>query len=96
MIIHTVAFTLEHASGSAGEVAFLADARILDEIAEVQDFRQLRQVSPKSDFRFSFSMRFDDQDAYDRYNEHPIHQAFVRDRWQTEVGSFQELDFVPL
>jgi len=41
-------------------------------------------------------MYFAGKDAYRTYNQHPIHVAFVRDRWETEVSSFQELDFVPL
>ena len=39
-------------------------------------------------------MVFADQAAYDAYNEHPAHVAFVEQRWQTEVDSFQEYDFV--
>jgi hypothetical protein len=62
----------------------------------VRSFEQLRQVSPKSSFRFSFSMEFADAAAYDSYNEHPFHQSFVAERWATEVADFQELDFVPL
>ena len=62
----------------------------------MQEFRQLRQVSPKSEFTFSFSMRFVDGAAYQAYNDHPVHVAFVRDRWQAEVADFAELDFVAL
>src|SRR5690554_7871143 len=96
MIRHTVAFSLRHESGSAEETAFLAAARGLASIPGVHRFEQLRQVSPHSDFRFSFSMEFADADAYDSYNEHPFHQSFVAERWVAEVTGFQELDFVPL
>ena len=41
-------------------------------------------------------MRFADADAYRGYNEHPVHIAFVRDRWEVEVSDFQELDLVAL
>jgi heme-degrading monooxygenase HmoA len=95
-IQHTVAFSLRHPSGSAAETDFLAAARALATIPGVERFEQLRQVSPKSDFAFSFSMHFAGEDAFQAYNNHPIHVAFVRDRWDTEVSSFQELDFVPL
>ena len=95
-IQHTVAFRLRHLSGSPAESAFLEAARLLATIPGVEDFQQLRQVSPKSDFTFFFSMRFADADAYRGYNEHPIHIAFVRDRWDVEVSDSQELDFVAL
>ena len=96
MIRHTVVFTLQHAGGSPAEAEFLAAARALADIPGVERFEQLRQVSPKSEFHFSFSMEFADEQAYQRYNEHPVHAEFVRTRWQSEVVDFQELDFVPL
>lgn len=96
MIRHTVVFTLKHAAGSAQEAAFLKDARILARIPGVQDFEQLRQVSPKTDFDFGFAMRFADETAYAAYNAHPDHEAFVRDRWLVEVERFMEIDYQPL
>jgi hypothetical protein len=95
-IHHTVAFRLRHPSGSPDETAFLDAARALATIPGVEDFRQFRQVSPKSDFTFFFSMRFADAEAYSSYNEHPVHVAFVRNRWEGEVSNFQELDLVSL
>ena len=92
-IQHTVAFSLRHATGSAAETDFLS---ALATIPGVERFEQFRQVSPKSDLAFSFSMYFAGNDAFQAYNQRPIHVAFVRDRWETEVSSFQELDFVPL
>ena len=95
-IQHTVAFRLQHPAGSDAEREFLTAALALADIPGVQEFRQLRQVSPKSEFTFSFSMRFVDGAAYQAYNDHPAHVAFVRDRWQAEVADFAELDFVAL
>jgi hypothetical protein len=95
-IQHTVAFRLRHPAGSEAERDFLTAALALADIPAVQEFRQLRQVSPKSDFTFSFSMRFVDRAAYQAYNDHATHVAFVRDRWQSEVADFAELDFVAL
>ncbi len=95
-IQHTVAFRLRHPAGSSDEAAFLEAARALATIPGVEEFQQLRQVSPKSHFTFFFSMRFADEDVYQGYNEHPVHVAFVRDRWDAEVSDFQELDFVAL
>lgn len=96
MIRHTVVFTLKHPEGSPEEAAFLETARILANIPGVEKFEQLRQVSPKNDYRFGFSMEFADQAAYSGYNDHPDHVAFVRDRWVPEVAAFMEIDYVPL
>jgi hypothetical protein len=38
-------------------------------------------------------MEFADQKAYDAYDRHPRHVAFVQDRWNREVDAFMELDF---
>ena len=96
MIRHTVVFTLKHEAGSAKERAFLEAALVLQAIPGVGKFERLRQVSPKADYAFGFSMEFADQAAYDGYNSHPDHVAFVRDRWVPEVDRFQEIDYVAL
>jgi hypothetical protein len=96
MIRHTVVFRLRHPRGSAEEAAFLSAAKVLAQIPGVQAFEQLRQVSPKNEFHFGFSMEFADEAAYHGYNVHPDHVAFVRDRWVPEVAAFMEIDYVPL
>ncbi len=96
VIRHTVAFRLSHPAGSAEEADFLAAARALADIPGVERFEQLRQTSPKNDFAFGFSMEFEDRAAYDAYNEHPVHTAFVADRWVPEVEDFLEIDYEPL
>ncbi|WP_375597380.1 Dabb family protein [Devosia sp. Naph2] len=96
MIRHTVSFTLKHAAGSDAERDFLDAALVLAAIPGVTRFERLRQVSPKTDFAFGFSMEFADQAAYDAYNAHPDHVAFVQERWVPEVERFQELDYVAL
>ena len=94
-IEHTVDFRLRHPAGSAEEAAFLATARsTLTAIPGVEDFRIDRQVSPKSELAWRFSMRFADQAAYDAYNTHPLHTGFVQDRWVPEVDAFQEYDYI--
>jgi hypothetical protein len=97
MIRHTVVFRLKHAAGSTDEAKFLADSRrILAAIPGVENFEAMRQVSPKNDYAFGFSMEFADQAAYDGYNTHPDHVAFVSDRWVPEVAAFLEIDYVPV
>lgn len=94
MIRHTVAFRLRHAPGSPAEAAFIEAALTLAEIPGVQRFERMRQVSTKNDYGFGFSMEFADEAAYASYNEHPLHQAFVSERWRREVDDFLELDYV--
>ena len=96
MIRHTVMFTLRHAKGSLMEKSFLRDADVLKSIPGVQDFEKRRQVSSKNEYQFSFAMNFADQKAYDTYNLHPKHVAFVRDRWNKEVAKFLEADYEAL
>lgn len=96
-IQHTVAFRLLHPAGSAAEEDFLATARsVLSGIPGVRDFTVSRQVSPKSDLAFQFSMWFADEAAHRAYDAHPDHTAFVATRWVPEVAAFQELDLRPL
>lgn len=96
MIRHTVVFTLKHPSGSPEEKDFLKSAEILESISTVQKFEQLKQISPKNDYSFGFSMEFEDQSAYDTYNNHPDHVAFVQNRWIPEVKEFMEIDYTAL
>ena len=96
MIRHTVVFRLKHPANSAEEKNFLEAGRSLAKIPGVERFERLRQVSPRNDYKFGFSMEFADQAAYTGYNDHPAHVAFVRDRWVPEVEAFMEIDYVPL
>ena len=93
-IQHTVVFRLIHQPGSPEEAAFL-DAALdaLTSIPGVGQFTINRQISPKSDLAWQFSMVFADQAHYDAYNNHPNHVTFVETRWVPEVASFQEYDF---
>jgi len=91
---HTVIFRLIHEPGSAAETEFLSTAtQTLSEIDGVTEFTANQQLSAKSDMDWEFSMVFADQAAYDAYNVHPAHVAFVGSRWQDEVAAFQEYDF---
>ncbi|PWW05251.1 stress responsive alpha/beta barrel protein [Paenibacillus cellulosilyticus] len=94
-IIHSVIFTLKHPRESAEAEQFLADGRrILSSIPSVEQFVVNLQVSPKNDYQYGFSMAFADQEAYEAYNNHPQHTAFVAERWETEVVRFLEIDYV--
>lgn len=93
-IRHLVIFNLKHAAESPETEKFLRDGKdTLTAIPGVDNFNVFRQVSAKNDYDYGFSMDFASQDVYDAYNAHPLHTAFVRDRWQTEVTRFLEIDF---
>jgi heme-degrading monooxygenase HmoA len=92
-IRHTVVFRLSHPEGSPAEAAFLAAAQGLSAIAGVEAFEILRETSPKNDYRFGISMEFADDAAYQAYNEHPEHVAFVQECWLPEVSEFLEIDY---
>lgn len=96
MIRHTVMFTLKHASGSDAERDFLEEALVLTKIPVVKKFERLRQVSPKCEHHFGFSMEFDSEGDYQTYNEHELHTKFVNERWIPEVSAFQEIDYVEI
>jgi Stress responsive A/B Barrel Domain len=96
MIRHTVVFRLNHPPGSRQEAAFLEAARSLADIPGVERFEALRQVNSENEFSFGLSMEFADQAVYSGYDDHPVHVAFVRDRWRPEVAAFMEIDYVPI
>ena len=96
MIRHTVVFRLKHPVDSPEEADFLKAALALADIPGVEKFERLRQVGAKNDYTFGLSMEFADQAAYDTYNTHPDHVAFVRDRWMAEVEAFMEIDYEAL
>jgi quinol monooxygenase YgiN len=96
-IQHTVMFKLKHEPDAPETAKFLQDAqRILTAVPVVKNFQVLRQVSPKNEFHFFFTMEFADRAAYQAYNNHPDHVKFVKERWDTEVTEFLEADFVGL
>jgi heme-degrading monooxygenase HmoA len=96
-ITHSVFFRLKHPAGSAEEKAFLETSRrVLAPIPGVEDFRVLKQTSVKNDFDYGLVMLFDDQAAYDAYNNHPDHVGYVQGTWIPNVAEFLEIDHVDL
>ena len=93
-IQHMVIFDLSYAEGSREAKKFLQDGtRILTGIPVVRNFQAFKQVSPKNDYQYGFSMVFASREDYSTYNQHPQHVAFVQDRWNKEVSRFLEIDF---
>jgi len=92
-IRHMVVFKLKHPAGSAEEQKFLNAIMKLDEIPGVENFELMKQISKKNKFDFGLTMEFANQHAYDQYNNHPDHVAFVQNLWGKEVADFLEIDF---
>ncbi|WP_239614288.1 Dabb family protein [Cohnella mopanensis] len=93
-LIHSVIFNLKHPRGSEEENLFIEDGRsILSSIPSVRNFKVYRQVSPKNEFAYGFSMEFAHEADYEAYNSHPLHVKFVNERWVTEVENFLEIDY---
>ncbi|MEI9905956.1 MAG: Dabb family protein [Asticcacaulis sp.] len=94
MIRHIVPFRLKHAAGSAEEADFLSALARLAAIPGVQAFEVLPQIGRKNSFSHAVSMAFADDAAYQAYNAHPDHVAFVEGRWIPEVAEFAEIDLL--
>lgn len=93
---HMAIFRLKHEAGSAEEGDFIAALKALSAIPGVEAFQVVREVSPKNGFSFAVTMEFADGDAYEGYNNHPDHVAFVEGRWLPEVEEFMEVDYAGL
>lgn len=94
MIRHIVPFRLKHAAGSTEEGDFLAALAGLAVLPGVQNLEVLRQIGRKNSFTHAVSMAFADDAAYQAYNAHPDHVAFVEGRWVPEVVEFAEIDLL--
>lgn len=96
-IQHTVQFNLKWDASAPETNKFLQDGKqILSALPMVRNFEALHQVGGKNNYKYYFTMVFEDQKAYDAYNNHPDHVKFVKERWETEVIDFLEADFVVL
>lgn len=92
-IRHTVVFKLKHPAGSVEEKNFITAIKKLSEIPGVENFEFMKQISEKNNFDYGVSMEFINRQAYDNYNNHPDHVAFVQNIWLKEVEDFMEIDF---
>lgn len=92
-IRHVVVFNLKHELDDPKTAKFLEEGKeILTAIPEVKNFQVFRQVSKKTNFNFCFYIDFADSTAYKTYNDNPEHVKFVKERWETEVSDFMEID----
>ena len=90
-ITHTVFFKLHTTNATPFLEKSLAQ---LKQIPYPENFRILKQISSKNQFEYGFSMEFSNQEAYDLYSAHPIHNEYVAKIWLLEVAEFMEIDYV--
>jgi len=95
MIRHTVVFKLVHPKGSPEEKVFLDAIQKLSAIPGVQKFELLKQTGRKNNYDYGLSMEFETAKAYEDYNQHPDHIAFVQTYWIKQVKDFLEIDYEP-
>ncbi len=96
MIRHTVVFNLRSKEEASETKVFFQKSLLLAGIKGVEKFEILKQVSPKNNFSYGFSMEFTDQKAYDYYNLHPEHVKYVKEIWVPNVTDFMEIDYIHL
>ncbi|MDP2892512.1 MAG: Dabb family protein [Bacillota bacterium] len=93
-IRHTVVFCLKHEKGSEEAEKFLRDGKeVLSAIPGAYQFESLWMVSEDGGYDYAFSMRFENQQAYDDFIKHGNHMEFVKQRCKKEVSKFKVMDF---
>ena len=90
---HSVIFTFNEGMTSDEKKTFFDEVRKLSTISGVENFEILKQVSVKNKFEYGILMEFKDNEAYQFYNNHPNHVAFVQNIWLKQVSDFLEIDF---
>ncbi|MFF3514367.1 Dabb family protein [Streptomyces sp. NPDC002573] len=92
-IHHMVVFSLRHEAGSEPAETFMRDAeRQLTKIPTVKEFRAFR-LRPNNPLDYGISMVFDNDDAYQEYAAHPLHEDFELHRWQQEATHALVIDY---
>lgn len=95
MVQHAVVFSLKYPKSSMDEKKFLDAALRLGSIPGVRHLKCHRQTSKKNNFHYGLTMEFETDGAYQAYNTHPDHLAFIKDFWIDGVEDFIEIDYAP-
>ena len=93
MIRHSVILKLKEDITLEEIQAFFDAVETLRTIPDVQKFEVLKQTSNKNKFEYGISMEFDNQQQYDFYSNHAVHQAFIQKFWINFVVDFLEIDY---
>jgi quinol monooxygenase YgiN len=93
-ISHNAYFKLKDSLQESDRKLFFDEIYKLSDIEGVIDFKVVKETSPKNKFEYGATMQFKDQQAYDAYNQNPLHQKFVNEIWLKMVDSFIEIDYL--
>ena len=69
-------------------------AEVLPSIPGVENFVIYKQTNPENGFNYLVSMEFACEEAYRNYNNHPLHENYVRDVWMKIAGEIMVFDLV--
>jgi hypothetical protein len=95
MILHSVLLKLKYAKATADEKQFFLGVDQLKGIPGVQNLHYYRQTNKKNSFDFGITMEFESHEAYEGYNKHADHLAFIENFWIPGVEEFLEIDYEP-
>jgi hypothetical protein len=95
-IRHSVIFIFKEGITTIEQQNFFDAVTKLKTINGVEKFEILKQVSVKNNFDYGIVMEFKNNEAYQYYNNHPEHVAFVQNIWLKEVKDFLEIDYVSM
>ncbi|MFN8254373.1 MAG: Dabb family protein [Bacteroidales bacterium] len=93
-ICHNAYFKLKDSLPESDRKLFFDEIYKLADIEGVIDFKVVKETSPKNKFEYGATMQFKDQQAYDAYNQNPLHQKFVNEIWLKMVDGFIEIDYM--
>lgn len=95
-IRHSVIFSFKAGMSDPDKHHFFDAVSKLTAIEGVRAFEILKQTSIKNKYEFGISMEFQNNEAYQYYNNHPDHVAFVQNIWLKQVEDFLEIDYESL
>lgn len=94
MLTHTVQFRFKPGLSESDKAGFMEALHALSGIPGVLDFGIFRQVSAGNSFEYLATMRFRTSEAYQAYNSHSQHTAFINEQWMPKVEAFLEGDYL--
>ncbi|MFV7235050.1 Dabb family protein [Flavobacterium sp. ZB4R12] len=92
-IHHSVIFIFKDGMTALEKQDFFDAVSKLTTINGVEKFEILKQTSVKNKFEYGILMEFKNMEAYQYYNNHPDHVAFVQNIWLKQVEDFLEIDY---
>lgn len=91
-IHHSAYFVFNDSLSSDDTELFFTEIKKLAAIPGVIGFKVVNEISPKNSYNYGVTMEFENQEAYQAYNSHPMHVDFVQNYWLKMVKDFMEID----